>query len=190
MQRRAVLVDETHRRIRDAAIRLHTTVGPAAASIAAVAQEAGVTRLTVYRHYPTLEELFVACRGHWRDTHQPPDPALWREVDDAAVRARLAFGELYRWFEANADELYPINRDEQAMPVATQATIRRERTALADAIVGDEPGTDRRTRRAVAGLLVTFLTWRSLVIDQGLTTDEAIELAVRIVERASPAPRA
>ena len=51
MQRRAAQVDETRLKITEAAVRLHTTVGPSQTSIAAVAEEAGVTRLTVYRHF-------------------------------------------------------------------------------------------------------------------------------------------
>src|ERR1039457_6337227 len=50
MRRRAELVDGTRQRITEATVRLHTTVGPAHTSIAAVAEEAGVTRLTVYAY--------------------------------------------------------------------------------------------------------------------------------------------
>ena len=51
MRRRADLVDATRERITAAAMRLHTSVGPSGASIAAIAAEAGVTRLTVYNHF-------------------------------------------------------------------------------------------------------------------------------------------
>ncbi|HEU4572144.1 MAG TPA: TetR family transcriptional regulator, partial [Candidatus Limnocylindrales bacterium] len=65
MSRRAERVDETRQRITDAAIRLHTSVGPSGTSIAAVADAAGVTRLTVYRHFPDMAALFAACSAHW-----------------------------------------------------------------------------------------------------------------------------
>ena len=73
MTRRAALVDETRQRITEATARLHTTVGPANTSVASIAEEAGVTRLTVYRHFPDLEVLFQACRAHWRAENPPPD---------------------------------------------------------------------------------------------------------------------
>ena len=37
--------------ITEAAVRLHTSVGPSETSFPAVAQAAGVTRLTLYRHF-------------------------------------------------------------------------------------------------------------------------------------------
>ena len=73
MNRRAEQVDQTRERITAAAVRLHTTVGPSNTSIAAVAEEAGVTRLTVYRHFADLDALFDACRGHWRAANPAPD---------------------------------------------------------------------------------------------------------------------
>lgn len=186
MKRRAALVDETRQRITDATIRLHTTIGPANTSIAAIADEAGVTRLTVYRHFPTMDELFVACRGHWRDQHRPPDIRAWAEVPDLQERARRAFGELYGWFRDNADDLYPNNRDLDAMPLSTQKMIRAERAAVAGALVGDrENDPTGRRLRAVAGHLVTYWTWRSLAIDEGLPNDEAVDVAVRILMEAA-----
>lgn len=47
MARRAELVDQTRERITAAAARLHTSIGPANTSVAGIAEEAGVTRLTV-----------------------------------------------------------------------------------------------------------------------------------------------
>jgi AcrR family transcriptional regulator len=186
MKRRSELVEQTRRRITDATIRLHTTIGPANTSIAAIAEEAGVTRLTVYRHFPTLDELFVACRGHWRDEHQPPDIRAWGAIPGLAERTHQAFGELYGWYLANSDDLYPNNRDFDAMPRSTQKTIRAERRALAQALVeGHDGGESGRRLRAISGHLVNYWTWRSLVVDEGLPNDEAVDLAVRILTDAA-----
>jgi AcrR family transcriptional regulator len=65
MHRRAEQVEQTRECITEATVRLHRTVGPAHTSIAAVADEAGVTRLTLYRHFADLDTLFGACRTHW-----------------------------------------------------------------------------------------------------------------------------
>src|SRR5262245_53973304 len=61
MQRRAEQVDQTRQRIIDATVQLHGTIGPAATTIAGIAEAAGVTRLTVYRHFPDEATLFEAC---------------------------------------------------------------------------------------------------------------------------------
>jgi AcrR family transcriptional regulator len=191
MRRRAELVDQTRQHIVEAAMHLHTTVGPANTSISSVADEAGVTRLTVYRHFPDIEELFAACRGHWFDLHRPPDRTAWRAIPDPEARARRAFGELYGWYRDNADDLYPINRDAMTMPAGAQEARRAESAALADALVEGHArsGRDGRALRAVAGHLVTYWTWRSLVVEQGLTNEAAVNLAVRILTQAADTPR-
>jgi AcrR family transcriptional regulator len=187
MRRRAELVDQTRLRITEAAVRLHTTVGPSHTSIAGIAEEAGVTRLTVYRHFADLDAVFVACMAHWSARNPRPDAAAWTAIPGLEQRARRAFGELYGWFRDHADELYPINRDAAAMPLSAQQAREAGTAALADALLaghaGDDPtpNIDGRLLRAVARHLVDFWTWRSLVIQQGLDDDEAVEVAVTLL---------
>jgi AcrR family transcriptional regulator len=47
MRARQDSVEQTRRQITEATMRLHERVGPAATTVSAIAQEAGVTRLTV-----------------------------------------------------------------------------------------------------------------------------------------------
>jgi AcrR family transcriptional regulator len=192
MRRRAELVDETRLRITEAAVRLHTTVGPSNTTISTVADEAGVTRLTVYRHFRDQDELFDACRRHWYVQNPLPDTAAWRSAPLIEDRARRAFSELYAWYRDRGEALWPIYRDMASMPVTAQADVRAQWAAVADDLVaGLEVGpAARRPLRAAAGHLVGLLTWRSLVRDQGLSEDEAVELAVRLLcaaaETATP----
>jgi AcrR family transcriptional regulator len=183
--RRAEQVDQTRQRITEAAVRLHTTVGPAHTSIAAVAVEAGVTRLTVYRHFADLDALFGACMAHWSARNPRPDPASWRVIPGLDERARRAFGELYGWYRDHADELYPLYRDAAAMPLSALRSREAGSQALADALVaGHADGIsdgDGRRLRVVARHLVDFWTWRSLVIAQGLDDPEAVGIAVRLL---------
>ncbi len=187
MRRRAEHVDETRQRITEAAVRLHTSVGPAHSSIAAVAAEAGVTRLTVYRHFADPDALFAACRAHWSARNPRPDAGAWPAIPDLGDRARRAFGELYGWYRDHADELYPINRDAAAMPLSAQQATEAGNRTLADALIAGQSGNETdpdgsgRLLRAVARHLVDFLTWRSLVIQQGLDDREVVELAVRLL---------
>jgi AcrR family transcriptional regulator len=187
MVRRAELVDETRQRITEAAVRLHTTVGPAHTSIAAVAEEAGVTRLTVYRHFADLDTLFQACRTHWLAQKPPPDARRWAAIPDLESRARQAFGELYAWYRERGDDLFPIARDEAALPLSAQRARAQENRALGDALVSGfaADDVDGRALRAVARHLVEFWTWRSLVVTQGLDDRAAIEIAVRFLMSAS-----
>jgi AcrR family transcriptional regulator len=191
MLRRAEQVDATRQRITEAAVRLHTTVGPAHTSIASVAEEAGVTRLTVYRHFEDLDALFVACRAHWTALDPPPDASAWPAVRDLEVRARRAFGELYDWYRRRGEELFPIARDTTSLPLSTQQARLAENDELAAALVAGFAGPDARGRslRAVAGHLADFMTWRSLTVGQGLDDAAAVDVAVRILTMMAARPQ-
>jgi AcrR family transcriptional regulator len=187
MARRAELVDQTRLRITEAAVRLHTTVGPSKTSISTVAEEAGVTRLTVYRHFRDLDELFEACSSHWFSVNPPPDHAAWGAIPVLEDRARRAFSELYGWYGEHGAALFPIHRDLTTMPVSAQDAIRAATGARADVLVAGlslAPAARRRAR-AVAGHLVGLMTWRSLIVDQGLRADEAVDVAVRMLSAAA-----
>jgi AcrR family transcriptional regulator len=183
MSRRAERVDETRQRITDAAIRLHTSVGPSGTSIAAVADAAGVTRLTVYRHFPDMAALFAACSAHWFGLHPSPDPASWASIEDDEARVRAGLTALYGWYEDAGEELYPIHRDLADVPEAVRTGIVERRHELADSLLGAMHAGDadrQRRRRAVARHVVDVRTWHALR-DEGLSAREAVELAVRFV---------
>jgi AcrR family transcriptional regulator len=183
MRRRAEKVDGTRQRITEAAVHLHTTVGPSQTSIAAVAAEAGVTRLTVYRHFADLDTLFVACRAHWLAQDPPPDPSAWPAIAGLDERVRHALTELYAWYRARGDELYPIYRDGASLPLSTQVARREENRQQGDALVAGFVGaTERgRTLGAVARHLCDFGTWRSLAIQQGLDDRDVVDIGARLI---------
>ena len=72
MRKRLEDVEETRRRIVEATVELHGTVGPANTTYAGVAALADVQRSTVYRHFPDEEALFGACTSHWFARHPWP----------------------------------------------------------------------------------------------------------------------
>ena len=185
MRWRAEQIDETRQRITEAAVRLHTTIGPASTTISGVAEEAGVTRLTVYRHFEDQDALFEACMGHWNATNPGPDLEAWRRLEALEARATRAFDELYAWYEARHEELYPIYRDQAAMPGSAQLGMRAQFDGIAAVIVGG--GDDVPPRQAaVARHLADFWTWRSLVIERGLTVEEASAAAVSMLLAVGP----
>jgi AcrR family transcriptional regulator len=183
MRRRRELVDQTRQRITEAAVRLHTTIGPSETSLSAVAEEAGVTRLTLYRHFASKDALFQACMSHWRALHPPPDPAAWTAITPFDARVRSAVGDLYAWYSATGDELYPIYRDAAHTPESNQRARKANNDRMADAILIGVAGADaaKRRLRAAVGHVIGFWTWRSLVVDQGLSTREASALAANLV---------
>ena len=80
---------ETRRRIVEASVALHTSVGPARTTISAIAAKAGVQRHTVYAHFPEEDTLFAACTSHWASLHPFPQAQPWEREADPQQRLAL-----------------------------------------------------------------------------------------------------
>lgn len=184
-RRRAEAEEETRRRITEAAVDLHGSLGPARTTISAVAERAGVQRATVYRHFPDEEALFGACSAHWLAAHPLPDLAAWASVEDPAERLRIALSDLYAWYERGASMLEKTTRDAALVPamrapVEAMAAWRAE--ALATIARGrPERGARQRRVRAAIGHALPFATWHSLVREQGLSRSQAVALMCGLV---------
>ena len=191
LKRRAERQDETRRRIVEAAVELHSTVGPARATVAALAERAGVTRPTVYAHFPDADSLFRACSGHVRDTVPPPDASAWRSIDDPAERLATALRALYRYYARLESLLENIQRDAAVLPVLREIGEYRLRYVeeVRELLVDAWPAGGRRrarVRRAV-GHALDFRTWQSLVRGQGCSEAEAVRLMVALTQAAAAA---
>ena len=92
LKQRALSQAETRQRIVDATVDLHRELGPLRTTISAIAERAGVQRLTVYRHFPDDRALFGACSSQWRAAHPMPDPSAWAAVEDPAERLQARAG--------------------------------------------------------------------------------------------------
>ena len=191
MGRRAEQIDATRERIVAATVGLHGSVGPAATTISAIAERAGVTRLTVYRHFPDEAALFGACSAHWLARQQLPDPAAWSGIGDPAARLRAGLSDLYRFFRAGAGMLTRVYRDLDALPAAHQQGLRDRDTHFRDVLTAPFTGAgppDERIR-AVIGHAISFWTWRSLCLDQGLPDPDAVEAMTGMVLAVSSLPQ-
>jgi AcrR family transcriptional regulator len=192
MNRRAEQVDQTRQRIVEATVELHGTVGPASTTIAAIAEAAGVTRLTVYRHFPDDAALFGACSAHWISGQQLPDPGAWSQIGDPAARLRAGLADLYRFFRAGAGMLTCIYRDFAALPEGQQQALRDQDTLFRDVLTAPFGGTgdEHRRLRALVGHAISFSAWRSLCLDHGLTDTEAVDAMTGMVFAITPVPQA
>src|SRR5215217_7594842 len=144
---RATKEQETRRRIVEAALELHGTVGPARTTISAIAEHAGVRRATVYRHFPDERSLFMGCSGAWQERHPLPDPATWAAIEDPADRLEVALDALYGWYEEAEPMLTAVIRDVDAVPVVGELQAGRL-AYLAGIEAGLVPGWVVRGRAA------------------------------------------
>ena len=116
LRRRAEKMAATRQRITQAAVDLHGSIGPARTTITAVADRAGVQRHTVYRHFPTEDDLFAACSRHYFAGHPWPDPVEWRAIADPAQRLAHGLDELYAYYERTEAMLASVLRDAALVP--------------------------------------------------------------------------
>jgi AcrR family transcriptional regulator len=186
MAKRADNVGETRQRIVDAAVELHGTVGPAGTTVAGIAERAGVTRLTVYRHFPDEETLFSACSAEWESRRRLPDPQAWAQIADPVERLRHALTDLYRFYRAGADMLTLINRDLAHVPERRRQEVLARDTAMRALLLS--AFTARSRLDAAVGHAMSFHTWKSLCAEEGLSDHDAVELMVALVELTSRRP--
>jgi AcrR family transcriptional regulator len=185
MKRRAERQKETRRRITEAAVELHQTVGPARTTVSAIAEKAGVQRHTYYAHFPELKDLYQACMGHYLERNPLPDPSPWAEIPDPEVRMRRALSEVYAYYSRTAQMMSNVLRDAPSDPIAQENMVSFYRywEAMRDTIAGAfEAGGERHEALLGAiALALDFGTWSTLVRQQGLDQDRAVELMVGMV---------
>lgn len=182
LKRRAETQAETRRRIAEAAVGLHTTVGPARTTVAAVCRAAGVRRATFYRHFPDERSLFAACGTLHLDRSPAPDPAACASVPERVARLRAGLASAY--YRANAAAMAPIIRDAEVLPIGGAFAAYRD--GLADVLAAAWLATgSRRSRiRATCGFAADFRVWQALAIAQGMSDNDAIDVMVGAVSAA------
>lgn len=183
LRARAERQEQTRQRITEAAVRLHQEVGPLRTTVSAIADLAGVERLTVYRHFPDEHALHAACQRHFFSLNPPPEPAAWAEIEDVEVRVRTALTEVYAFWDRIQDMAATLLRDHAVDPEraggGVVAFMERSRTEILAGHRGR--GSRARRNRAVVGHAVHYATWRSLVHDGGLTNRQAVDLMTDFV---------
>ncbi|MGH7687895.1 MAG: TetR/AcrR family transcriptional regulator [Candidatus Dormibacteria bacterium] len=189
---RAERQEETRQRIVAAAVALHTSVGPLHTTDSAIAERAGITRVTFYRHFPTDVALFQACTSHGLACWPLPDSAAWAHIADPAARLGTALRELYAYYAIAGDGLVVLLRDLPLM--RAELRVSPNRTEVLRAMVpGLARGWGARGRRVSVGRAsiehaLSVFTWQSLVRHGGLDDDEAVDALVALVERAYGRP--
>jgi AcrR family transcriptional regulator len=182
LKRRAARQEETRQRIVDATIELHQSIGAARTTISEIAKRAGVGRVTVYRHFPDEETLFYACSGHYFSDHPFPDVARWREISDPAERLRTGLRESYEWHEANAQMIAMALAEARDLPMMALYHAYWDDAAETLAAPWRARGRPRANLKATIALALSFDTHRTLTLEQGLSTDRAVDLMAGLVE--------
>jgi len=189
LKQRAAQMAETRRRITEAAVDLHGTIGPARTTLSAVAERAGVQRHTVYRHFPAEADLYGACSAHYFAANPLPDLGPWRAIGDPQQRLTRALDELYAYYEQTEPMFNNVLRDLElvdALP-PTLVPLQRYLAEAAEILAVGRRARARKRQLLAAALrhVLTFHTWRSLTAGSGITRAEAVHLATALVQAAA-----
>ena len=180
MSKRAAAVAETRRRIVDATRELHTERGIAATSWDDIAARAGVGVGTVYRHFPTIDELVPACGARSMEIVAAPDPqaapSLFEGAGTPAQRIERLVREVFAIYERAAPELHVIRNEPEAHPSVAEAG--EEFAASLTALVG--AAGVATAERPVVRAMIDLGTWQALR-DQGLEPAEAVDAVSRML---------
>lgn len=171
--RRAEKQAETRQRIVEAALDLHSTVGPARTTVSQIAERAGVQRHTYYAHFPEERDLFLACSGLAMERDPLPDFAALQAIAAGPARVRKGLQQLYGWYARNTQQAACVLRDAEEHALTREVVELRMGPAFEQAaeVVGE--GLSQRSR-VLLGVALSFPCWRNLA--QSMKPRAAAEL--------------
>ena len=193
MNKRAAATAATRRRIVDATRELHATQGIAATSWDDIARRAGVGVGTVYRHFPSLDELIPACGRVAMEIVALPEPGAAHSLFDGlrGRRSRLErlVAEVFAIYDRGGDILEATQRERDVHPALAEDSRRMEESlgALIEAALDPIEKVADGDRRVIRAML-DLATWRALR-EQGIDGDEAVEVVTEIIDRRLAARR-
>jgi AcrR family transcriptional regulator len=182
--------DATRRLILDAALASLEAGGEITARGAAL--HSGISERTVFRHFPSREQLLAACAAHFAQRIQAP-------AVPTSVQELLAFPRgLFNAFEAHRELVRASWHSELRSYMI--AAVARERwvaiSRLIDSIAPHAPAQQRRLVAASVRYHLTASTWHYYRFVMGLTlqdtiagVEQLIAMQLAALERPAGRPR-
>jgi len=186
LKRRAEQQADTRRRIVEAAVDLHGSVGPARTTISMIAEQAGVQRHTLYAHFPDERSLYMACSALAQERDPLPEAGAWQGIEDRHDRLRVGLSAVYGWYERNAELLACVMRDAEYHQPTKEITELRFGPYMAgyQEVLGAKLSAKQR---AILRLALSFFSWRTLVREGGLKQGAAVGAMIQAIDCANGA---
>ena len=184
---RAEQQQQTRTQIVEAAMTLHEELGPANTTIKAVAEKAGVQRLTVYRHFPDEFSLFQACTSHWLELHPPPQISDWDQASTPQDRCRAALSAFYLYY-GETEKMWHVSYRDVEKVEALQEPMSRVESYL-DVVAKELVSAlkpDRKNLKPVSATVrhcLRFGTWQSLRAEK-LSEKQMVDLVMQWIGSA------
>ena len=175
MDKRKAAVQETRQRIVEATLALHAEKGIFGTSWQDIAHRADVSVGTVYKHFPSLDELVPACGELMYAITKPPSledaPRIFAGADSTEERLGRLISELFDFYERGAPYIETDFQERQLPAVVEWEAYTRSIIAglVREALVS--AGPDERTVQAVSALL-DFSTFKSF-LDRDIPKEQA-----------------
>jgi AcrR family transcriptional regulator len=180
LRRRAQQQENTRRKIVEAAVELHGSLGPGRTTFSMVAERAGVQRHTLYAHFPDERSLYLACSGLAFERDPLPDPAAWRAIADQRKRLRAGLRAMYDWYARNAALVACALRDAEYHPLTREMAQLRFGPQLETYYEVLGKGLTAR-QKLMLRVALSFFTWRTLAQESGLTQSASVTLTVKAI---------
>jgi AcrR family transcriptional regulator len=189
MGKRAEAVEQTRRRILEATMAVHDEQGIVAGRWPDIADRAGVSLATIYRHFPTLEELVSACGVLTMELVDPPTPEsaaeTFHDAQSRQERIERLVQATFDFYERAGRIVDNVRRDRNKLTIIGQAHeyLDAGLGALAEEALrplGATPADLRLTRA-----LLDVRTWEAMR-ERGLSRTTTVDTAERILHTALP----
>jgi len=193
LKARAESQERTRQRIAKAAAELHEEVGPAATTVAEIARRAGVSRLTVYKHFPDNAALYPACAAHHLAENPLPDFGAALAPEHPVERVRSLLRMVYAdWYRDWGQMMRNLQRDRRSDPALDEFMSANSDAALAGlaegAVAGFDLERDQAERvRSLIRVALDFWTWDRLT-GEGMDDEAAAELMTEAIAALARAP--
>ena len=182
---RTAQVAETRRRISQAVLDVLARDGAAHLSFPSVAEQAGVSLRTVYRHFPNKEALLAGGLVHGSEEATVAFPVGTRMVGNLREFLPMLGSELVR----NRDAVHAMH----ATPTGVTMRAARQRARLEEAkaaLAGERPELTADQRTRVAMLATVLMSSHVLfdLLDLGLDVEGAADVVAGAIEAIAAHP--
>jgi AcrR family transcriptional regulator len=172
MSKRQDAMIETRHRIIEATLSLHNEQGVVATSMQDIASRADVALGTVYRYFPTIDDVVAGCGQRVMALLNPPALDVFAGTEDVPSRIRILTTQLFAMYERGARQIEVARCQQHEVPAlarAVAAWAEHQQTLLREAL---RPLVANTSDRQILTALSDFYVWKAFV-DRGISTQRA-----------------
>ncbi len=180
MENRTASIQETRRRIVQATLELHNEKGLLATSMQDIAARADVALGTVYRHFPSLNDLVPACGALIWQQNPMPTRDVFKGTESGETKVGALVRALFQHYAAVERQLETGFSERAQLPVLAdflEGFLAAVHALVHEAIAPFEPD---ESDTGLAYALSDFHTWQAFT-SAGVSSDKAAEFVTSIL---------